>query len=97
MTQQSGAERYATKIGNVLNYFVFSGSLNRFEASYQLYDTALNSTVSDLANGYGLDFEKCWEVVPNRAGGMTRVKRYSLSAVSIEKALRLLKRWQVGP
>lgn len=97
MSQQSGSERYDTKIANVLNYFVFIGSLNRFDAGRLLYDTALNSTISDLANDYGLSFEKCWEVVPNRAGGMTRVKRYSLSAVSIEKALRLLKRWQVGP
>lgn len=97
MNQQLRTERYDTKIGNVLNYFVFIGSLNRFEAGRLLYDTALNSTVSDLANGYGLNFEKRWEVVPNRAGGMTRVKRYSLGTESTEKALKLLKRWQVKP
>ncbi len=97
MSQQSGSERYDTKIANVLNYFVFIGSLNRFDAGRLLYDTALNSTISDLANDYGLSFEKCWEVVPNRAGGMTRVKRYSLNSESAEKALKLLKHWQVKP
>ena len=81
---------HGSKIYAVLNYFVFTCSLNRFEASRILYDTALNSTISDLANGYGIVFDKHWEKVPNRAGGMTRVRRYSLASESAINALKLL-------
>ena len=51
-------------------------SLNRFEA--ELYgDHCLNSTISKLrAKGHIISSE--WEEVPNRFGGLTRVKRYHL-------------------
>lgn len=104
----SGVERVApypvlkpdeclTKKERVLNHLTHYGSINRFEASRLLYDTALNSTISFLANTHGIAFEKQWESVPNRAGGSTKVKRYTLSTESGAAALDLLDRWRVTP
>lgn len=58
-------------------------SLNTFEA-IQLGDTCLHSTISTLrAKGYPILDE--WEEVPNRFGGVTRVKRYWLDQTVIKK------------
>lgn len=51
-------------------------SLNRFEAE-QHGDHCLHSTISELRND-GHRFHDEWELVPNRFGGETRVKRYYL-------------------
>lgn len=85
-----------TKKERVLNHLAHYGSINRFEASQLLYDTALNSTISFLANAHGIIFDKQWELVPNRVGGSTKVKRYSLAEVSRGAALTLLKHWRVA-
>lgn len=84
-----------TKKERVLNHLAHYGSINRFEASQLLYDTTLNSTISFLANTHGIAFDKQWESVPNRVGGSTKVKRYTLSDESRASALRLLKHWRV--
>lgn len=55
---------------------LYKRSLNRFEAeSYG--DHCLHSTISDLRND-GYEIASHWELVPNRFGGETRVKRYFL-------------------
>lgn len=51
-------------------------SLNRFEA--EAYgDHCLHSTISELRSD-GHNITSQWELVPNRFGGETRVKRYFL-------------------
>ena len=84
-----------SKKERVLNHLAHYGSLNRFEASRQLYDSTLNSTISTLANMHGVVFDRHWEAVPNRAGSTTRVVRYSLANESRGTALKLLKHWRV--
>ncbi|HKM27779.1 MAG TPA: helix-turn-helix domain-containing protein [Thiopseudomonas sp.] len=86
-----------TKKERVLNHLTHYGSINRFEASKLLYDTALNSTISFLANAHGITFDKLWESVPNRVGSSTKVKRYSLAIESRAAALKLLDHWRMKP
>lgn len=85
-----------TKKARVLNHLTHYGSLNRFEAQH-LGDTALNSTISTLSNMHDIVFDRRQEVVLNRFGGKTRVKRYKVADVSIEKAVALLGFWRVRP
>ena len=87
---------YSTKSGVILHYLTLDGSLNRFDAQ-RLYDSCLNSTISTLANEYGIIFDKHREVVPNRAGKLSSVIRYKVAAESKDKALKLLKCWRVQP
>ena len=89
-------EECRTKKERVLNHLAHYGSINRFEAARMLYDSALNSTISSLANAHGITFDKLWESVPNRVGGSTKVKRYTLAEDSKKEALKLLKSWRVA-
>lgn len=77
------------KIARILIYLSTGASLNRFEAQ-DLGDHCLNTTISTLANGYGLIFERNYELVPNRWGKPCRVKRYSLPFSEREKAHKVL-------
>ena len=79
-----------TKIARVLEYQVFSGSLNRFEAERDVGDHCLHSTISSLAHGYGLTFKRTSEKVPNRWGQPCDVTRYSLPASEHTKARAVL-------
>ncbi|SDT97848.1 Helix-turn-helix domain-containing protein [Pseudomonas pohangensis] len=67
-----------TKIACVLEYMVFTGSLNTFEGEREVGDHSLPSTISDLANGYGLSITRTDEKVPTRWGRPTIVTRYSI-------------------
>ena len=78
-----------TKIARVLEYQVFSGSLNRFEAEH-IGDHCLHSTISALANGYGLNFKRTPEKVPNHWGQPCDVIRYSLPHSERRHALLVL-------
>lgn len=77
------------KTASILAHFMKPRSLNTFEAE-PLGDHSLNSTVSTLANEYGLNFVRVWEQVPNRFGSMTRVKRYSLPPSELPRAKQVL-------
>lgn len=68
-----------SKIARVLAYMLNDGSLQRFEAE-RLGDHCLHSTISSLANGYGLKFQRQLERVPNHWGEPCTVTRYSLFA-----------------
>ena len=78
-----------TKIARVLEYQVFSGSLNRFEAEH-IGDHCLNSTISALANGYGLKFKRTPEKVPSHWGQPCDVIRYALPASEHRNARAVL-------
>lgn len=68
-----------SKIARVLAYMLNDGSLQRFEAE-RLGDHCLHSTISSLANGYGLKFQRQLERVPNHWGEPCTVTRYTLPA-----------------
>lgn len=74
-----------SKIARVLAYMLYDGSLQRFEAE-RLGDHCLHSTISSLANGYGLKFQRQLERVPNHWGEPCTVTRYSLPASERRRA-----------
>lgn len=80
-----------TKIDRMLALLFSGARLNTFEAG-RIGDSCLNSTISTLYRGYGLEFDREWEEVPNNFGGVTRVKVYRLADSSKERAARILKR-----
>ncbi|WP_341303846.1 hypothetical protein [Pseudomonas sp. TMP25] len=66
-----------SKIARVLGHLLSGYTLNRFEAE-RIGDHCLNSTISTLANSYGLTFSRTPEKVPNRWGIACDVIRYHL-------------------
>lgn len=78
-----------TKKARVLEYFIFQGSLNRFEAQH-IGDHCLHTTVSNLANRHGLEFIRTPEKVPNKWGAPSEVTRYQLADDQREKAVLIL-------
>lgn len=78
-----------TKIATILSHFLDSHSFNRFEVEH-LGDHCLHSTISTLANDYGLTFIRTPEQVPNLFGGETRVVRYSLPSFEYDRANKVL-------
>ncbi|MFJ3368938.1 hypothetical protein [Pseudomonas sp. NPDC086251] len=78
-----------TKISRVLEFMLQDRSLNRFEAE-RLGDHCLHSTISSLANGYGLKFERQLEHVPNHWGEPCTVTRYTLPASERRRARNVL-------
>lgn len=79
-----------TKIATILRLMLDGHSINRFEVEH-VGDHCLHSTISSLANDYGLIFTRTWEQVPNRFGGKTRVMRYSLPPFERFRAAQVLK------
>jgi hypothetical protein len=84
-----------TKKKSVLVAMIDRGSIgyNTFEASREIFDTCIHSSVSTYENKYGLKVNRKWETVNNRLGTKTRVMRYWLEGESIEKAQQLVKFW----
>ena len=78
-----------SKVARILAHLLTGASLNRFEAE-RMGDHCLNSTVSDLANDYGLNVRRQAEKVPNRWGLPCRVIRYSLPAAEHDRAALVL-------
>jgi hypothetical protein len=78
-----------SKLATILRLLLGGASANRFEAE-RIGDHCLHSTISTLANSYGLTFIRKWEKVPNRFGGKTRVVRYSLAPFERDRAAKLL-------
>lgn len=66
-----------SKIARILEHLLNIGPLNRFEAE-RIGDHCLHSTISALANGYGLTFKRSPEKVPNHWGQPCDVIRYAL-------------------
>jgi len=79
-----------TKISRVLGHLLKGSSLNRFEAE-RLGDHCLHSTISSLANGYGLKFQRQLERVPNHWGEPCTVTRYTLPASERRRASAVLE------
>tara|TARA_B110000263_G_C15040557_1_gene388361 strand:- start:99 stop:416 length:318 start_codon:yes stop_codon:yes gene_type:complete len=82
-------QKIGTKKFSIIRHFLKGLSLNRFEAE-GLGDHCLNSTISTLVNILGLEVPRKWEIVPNRFGGTTRVKRYWLNQSDIAIITNLL-------
>lgn len=78
-----------TKISRVLGHLLHISSLNRFEAE-RIGDHCLHSTISTLANSYGLTFKRITEKVPNHWGQPCDVTRYSLPESERRRALLVL-------
>ena len=79
-----------TKIARVLAYLLPAcNSLNRFEGEH-LGDHCLPSTIAKLANGYGLEFKRQQEKVPNHWGHPCDVTRYSLPESQQKRARAVL-------
>ena len=77
ITTPAPASKAPSKIARVLEHMLYDGSLIRFEAE-RLGDHCLHSTISSLANGYGLKFQRQLERVPNHWGEPCTVTRYTL-------------------
>lgn len=77
------------KICRVLAYLVAGKSLNRFEAE-RIGEHCLHSTISRLANQYGLSVARNAESVPNNWGRPCRVVRYWLGASERKRGKVLL-------
>lgn len=69
-------------------------SLNKLEALTLYGDTALNSTISDLANGHGLVFDRKSEPHQHRNGGKTHFTRYTLAEESKKAAISLISAYE---
>jgi hypothetical protein len=78
-----------SKISRVLAHLLLHGPLNRFEAE-RIGDHCLHSTISSLANDYGLNFIRTPQKVPNHWGQPCDVIRYSLPPSEHRRALLVL-------
>ncbi|WP_213879211.1 hypothetical protein [Pseudomonas sp. dw_358] len=78
-----------SKIARVLQHMLYDGSLIRFEAE-RLGDHCLHSTISSLANSYGLKFQRQLERVPNHWGEPCTVTRYTLPPSEHRRARNVL-------
>lgn len=76
-----------TLIASVLRHLLYVGSLNKYEAVSQVGDWSLSSTISDLANDYGVTITRTREMI-----GRSRqpVARYSIEASARPHALDVL-------
>ncbi len=85
----------STKKKSELAAFIDRGQrgYNTFEASRELGDSCLHTSVSTYENQHGLKVSRRWETVRNRFGTNTRVMRYWLEGDSIEKAHQLVRMW----
>lgn len=68
-------------------------SLNTLEAMSLYGETALHSTISDLAHDHGLVFDRQMEPHQHRNGGRTHFMRYTLNDGSRESAEALVNRY----
>lgn len=92
LVERSASEKQPTKIERILKALTNPKGLNRFEAEV-IGCHCLNTTVSALQNTHGVIVSSDWEKVPNRFSGITRCKRYWISASNLERANELLERW----
>jgi len=79
--------KIGSKIDSVLGHLLGGNSLNRFEAEKLLHDHCLNSTISILANQYGIKVSRQLEAVRGYQGKRTYCNRYWLD---VEERLRVI-------
>jgi hypothetical protein len=93
MTERSGKDTpKTTKLATILRLFVSLKSLNRFDAEHH-HDHCLNTTISTLQNGHGIQLDRERESVPCLGGMATvSVNRYWLNTKpeNIKRARDLL-------
>ena len=93
MTEGSGKDTpKTTKLATILRLFVSLKSLNRFDAEHH-HDHCLNTTISTLQNGHGIQLDRERESVPCLGGMATvSVNRYWLNTKpeNIKRARDLL-------
>jgi len=77
------------KLARMLCVFASGISLNTFEAK-EAGDTCLHTTIRDLQARHGITFTRQWEKIKNRFGTETRVLRYWLEDVSLERAQAII-------
>lgn len=65
-----------TKTRGVFDALMTGRSYNLFEATPELHDRCLHSTVSTLQNDYGIKVSRLYETVPGYKGNPTRCCRY---------------------
>lgn len=65
-----------TLLASVLAHLIFDGSLNKYEGASKLGDWSLHSTISTLANTYGVTIKRTPEKV---AQARQPVTRYSIT------------------
>jgi len=81
-----------SKLATILGLLVIGRSLNRFDAEHH-HDHCLNSTISALQNGHGIQIERERESVPCLGGMATvSVNRYWLNTKpdNVKRARELL-------
>jgi hypothetical protein len=78
-----------TKKGRVLEALAEGRSLNRFQATRELHDWCLHSTVAALEK-HGLSIARQYEQVPGYQGNRTHCVRYWLEPDQRERARELL-------
>jgi hypothetical protein len=80
MTERSGTGTpKTTKLATILRLFISGKSLNRFDAEHH-HDHCLNTTISTLQNGHGIQLDRERESVPCLGGMATvSVNRYWLN------------------
>ena len=82
----------STKLATILRLFINLKSLNRFEAEHH-HDHCLNTTISTLQNGHGIQLDRQRESVPCLGGMATvSVNRYWLNTKpeNVKRARELL-------
>ncbi len=77
------------KLKRMLSVFASGMRLNTFQAK-ELGDTCLHTTVSDLQARHNITFARQWEKIRNRFGTETRVLRYWLEGVNLERAQAII-------
>ena len=85
----SNNAKASSKIAKILAHLANVGALNRFEAE-RIGDHCLHSTISALANRYGLAFKRTPEKVPSHWGQPCDVIRYALPASEHRNARAVL-------
>ena len=90
-TKANEAAKPPSKIARVLKILLAGTSINRFEAE-RIGDHCLHSTISVLANRYGLAFERQQERVLNHWGTPCSVTRYSLPNSQREWGYTILRK-----
>lgn len=76
-----------TLLASVLKHLLYDGSLNKFEAARKLGDWSLHSTISNLANNYGVSIKRTPEKLPH---ARQSVVRYSITHSALNHAGHVL-------
>jgi hypothetical protein len=89
-TRKRKSSKAPTKVNRVLQALAEGRSFNRFEATRELRDWCLHSTVSQIQNRIGIPVARQEEVVPGYKGCPTWVMRYWLTDAARQLALDYL-------